>query len=78
MVNVAVVEPAATVTDAGTVATDVAEELNETIAPPVGAGAESIMVPVDVPPAATVVGEIVKVVRVPTDVGKASRHIPRP
>ena len=78
IVNVADVAPAATVTDAGTVATDVSDEVSEMTAPPVGAAADSVTVPVDVPPAATEAGEIVKVLRLAELVGRANRHSPRP
>jgi hypothetical protein len=55
-VNVAEVEPAATVTDAGTVAADVSELVSETLEPPEGAGPLSVTVPVEVAPLVTVVG----------------------
>jgi hypothetical protein len=51
-VKVAVVAPAATVTDAGTWAAAVLLEVKLTTAPPVGAGLSRVTVPVDdVPPA---------------------------
>jgi len=64
MVNVAVVLPAGTVTEDGTVATEVVPDVRLTTIPPAGAAAESVTVPVEVPPAETVVGLIVKVVNV--------------
>ncbi len=54
--NVAVVAPAATVTLAGTVAAAVLPLLKATTAPPVGAWALRVTVPVDEPPPVTVVG----------------------
>ena len=53
-VKVAVVEPAATVTVAGAVAGDIGEIC--TVAPPEGAGAFNVTVPVDDVPAVTVLG----------------------
>ena len=55
-VNVAVVAPAATVTEAGTVAAEVFELDNVTTAPPVGAATCKVTVPVLVAPAVTEVG----------------------
>ena len=55
-VNVAVVAPAATVTDAGTCAAAVLLELKLTTAPPVGAGPLSVTVPVEEVPPSTVPG----------------------
>jgi len=52
--NVAVVAPAGTVTVAGTVAGDTEESC--TVAPPEGAGAFNVTVPVDDEPAVTVLG----------------------
>ena len=78
IVKVAVVSPAATATDEGTVETEVSEELSVTTAPAAGAGAEIVTVPTEVPPALTEVGEIVKVESVPNDVNKGRRQIPRP
>ena len=54
-VKVAVVLPAATVTEAGTVA-EAELELRETVAPPVGAAAVKVIVPWEVDPPVTVVG----------------------
>lgn len=57
-VNVAVVELAATVTEAGTVAADVLLLERDTTAPPVGAGPLSVTVPVELAlPPTTVVGD---------------------
>jgi hypothetical protein len=55
-VKLAAVDPAATVTETGTVS---AELLSETVTtePPDGAAPESVTVQIDVPPEATVVGE---------------------
>ena len=55
-VKVAVVEPAATVTDAGTVRAALLTE-TATVAPPVGAAIESVAVQVEVDPEATLAGE---------------------
>ena len=55
-VNVAVVEPAATVTEAGTVAAAVVLELRLTVRPPVGATELIVTVPVEVPAPVTDVG----------------------
>jgi len=55
-VNVLDVVPAATVTLAGTVASDVLDEASVTMAPPAGAAAVSVTVPVDGLPPATLVG----------------------
>jgi len=62
-VNVAVVDPAATVTDAGTVAL-VELELSETVSPPVGAVPFRVTVPVELVPPTTEVGETVTELRV--------------
>lgn len=62
-VNVAVVAPAAIVTDAWTVAEVLLDE-RETTSPPVGAGPLSVAVPVDEVPPVTVVGESVMLVKV--------------
>ena len=55
-VNVAVVDPAATVTLAGTCAAVVLLLVNPTVAPPVGAAALNVTVPVDELPPVTLVG----------------------
>ncbi|HWE22875.1 MAG TPA: hypothetical protein VG496_02945 [Myxococcales bacterium] len=55
-VKVAVVAPAATVTDEGTVATDVLLLDSDTAAPPVGAPPVSVTVPFEVLPPRTLVG----------------------
>ena len=55
-VNVALVAPAATVTLAGTVATDVLLLLSVTTAPPVGAALLNVTVPVEELPPVTLVG----------------------
>ena len=52
----AVLDPAATVTETGTVSAELLSE-TVTIEPPEGAAPESVTVQVDVPPEATVVGE---------------------
>jgi hypothetical protein len=54
--KVAVVAPAATVTLAGTVATEVLSLDNVTAAPPAGAGVANVMLPVEGVPPATLVG----------------------
>jgi len=55
-VKVAVVDPAATVTEAGTVATEVVPEARFTVNPPAGAAELIVTVPVDAPAPVTVVG----------------------
>jgi hypothetical protein len=55
-VNVAVVAPAETVTEAGTVAARVLELVRPTTAPPVGAGPVKVTVPVEEAPLMTLVG----------------------
>jgi hypothetical protein len=55
-VNVALVAPAGTVTLAGTVATAVLLLERETSAPPLGAGAFSVTLPVEGDPPLTLVG----------------------
>jgi len=55
-VNVALVAAAATVTLAGTVATEVLLLLSVTTAPPVGAALLNVTVPVDVAPPVTELG----------------------
>ena len=54
--KVAVVAPAATVTEAGTWAAAVFELLNVTTAPPTGAGLSRVTVPVDDTPPSTEAG----------------------
>ena len=63
-VNVALAAPAGTVTLAGTVATAVLLLERETRAPPLGAGALSITLPVEGDPPLTLVGFSVSEVRV--------------
>jgi len=63
-VNVAVVAPAGTTTEAGTVATAVFEDFRATVAPPVAAATDRVTVPVEVPPAWTEVGERVNPINV--------------
>jgi hypothetical protein len=65
-VNVAVVAPAATVTEAGTWAAAVLLEVKLTTAPPAGAGLSSVTVPVEEAPPRTVAGLI------PTEVSWAA------
>jgi hypothetical protein len=60
MGNVVLVEPAGTVTVAGTVAAVVTELERDTIVPPVGAADGSVTVPVELVPLTTVVGERVR------------------
>ena len=55
-VKVAVVAPASTVTDAGTWAAVVLLDVKLTTAPPAGAGASRVTVPVDDAPPCTVAG----------------------
>ena len=55
-VKVAVVAPASTVTDAGTWAAAVLLDVKLTAAPPAGAGAFKVTVPVDDTPPCTVAG----------------------
>ncbi len=57
-VNVAVVAPAGTVTDAGTVAQELLEE-SPTVVPPVGAGRLKVTVPIEDVPPTTAAGETV-------------------
>ena len=54
--NVPVVAPAATVTDAGVVRYELLSD-SVTLAPPAGAAPDSATVQLDVPPDATIVGE---------------------
>jgi hypothetical protein len=54
--NVAVVLPAATVTEAGTVAVAVSLLAKVTVIPPVGAGPDSVTVPCETVPPVTDVG----------------------
>jgi hypothetical protein len=56
VVNVAVVAPAATVTEAGTWAAAVFELVSMTAAPPVGAGPLSVTVPIEEVPPGTAAG----------------------
>ena len=56
MLKVALVLPAATVTLAGTVAAEVLLLDKEITAPPAGAGALRVALPVEVPPPTTLVG----------------------
>ena len=58
-VNVADVDPSATVTLPGTVAREVSELDRETTPPPVGAGAARVTVAVEVEPPTTLEGESV-------------------
>ena len=68
-VKAALVAPAETVTLAGTVAAAVLLLARDTRAPPLGAGALSVTLPVDVEPPATLVGLSVSDVRVGTGGG---------
>src|SRR5512146_1366992 len=61
MVNVALVEPAPTVTFAGTVATEGLLLANATTTPPLGAAPVSVTVPVEVFPPARLAGLSAKV-----------------
>ena len=61
IVNVAVVAPAATVTDAGTVPIVVELDANVTTAPPVGAARVSVTVPVTLTPPVAAVTFVVRV-----------------
>jgi len=63
MVKLAFVAPAGTVTELGTVATEVVAEFSVTTMPPVGAAAERNTQPVEVPPTAIALGLIVRAVR---------------
>jgi hypothetical protein len=56
IINVALVPPAATVMDAGTVAVDVSLLDKETVAPPVGAALPNVTVPWELFPPITLVG----------------------
>ena len=56
MLNVALVAPTATVTDAGTVAA-MLPDVRETTTPPAGAGPERVTVPVEADPPSTVEGD---------------------
>ena len=68
-VNVRDVAPSATITLAGTVASDVFELDRVTVAPPAGAAAVSVTVPVDDAPPTTEVGLSVSVERFTTGGG---------
>ena len=80
ILKVAEVEPAGTVTVAGTVAADVTDELSVTVSPPVGAALDRVTAPLAVPPGETTDGvtvqEASEAINVPC--GRGSLHIPRP
>jgi hypothetical protein len=79
IVKLALVAPAGTTIVDGTVATPVEAELRFTVKPPTADAADSVTVPVEVPPATTEVGEIVNVVSLALLVDPMlSRHMPRP
>jgi len=74
--NVAVLEPAANVTVAGTVATPVLLEARLTVTPPVGAAADSVSVRVALAVAATEIVEGVTLTPAVTDTGCAAEIYP--
>lgn len=77
-VKVAVVAPGATVTVLGTWATAILDEVRLTTIPPVGAAADSVTVPVELDPEATVEGERVNPVKLGPPFDIMIRHMPRP